>query len=501
MAFGVEGDVPYLVHALLPGAPADELLRAHGPQPLAELILPLTHAAAAIDFAAAAGVDHGVLGLSDWILAADHSGLSGFGIVQALAAADIPVSFAVANDVTGLARITLELAVGRVCDRADVHDALERSQVVDAAAVARVFAAALADEPDRRPRTALEFASALQQAIVASTSAAPATLPLPVPAPSTDPFDLPIRLPGACAPIESPELPAFRGESMPLGSLGGNAPRTPALPTRWLVAVAAVVVAIVIGFAGGFSVAKKETPPAAPARTTDAAPTTGQTFSENVIEQVPVPEGSTQRPPVSPSRTQAPPEATPTTAIPPAPARPVAQQPPIPQAAREPAPRVIEAPVTTGRVLVHANQPASVHVDGRPYGETPIAIRDLTFGIHSVEVTAPGYVTWRRSIMLSAASPAQSLDVTLQTPAESIGDAGAVGLVGSSPGALQIDSRPSGAQVYVDGRLIGRTPLSMSGVEAGTHGVRIEAPGYRAWSTSVAVTSGSRARVAASLEQ
>ena len=60
-------------------------------------------------------------------------------------------------------------------------------------------------------------------------------------------------------------------------------------------------------------------------------------------------------------------------------------------------------------------------------------------------------------------------------------------------------SRPSGASVTIDGRRVGATPMTMPAVEAGTHVVRIQRPGYRPWVTSVHIAEGSRARVAASL--
>jgi hypothetical protein len=71
----------------------------------------------------------------------------------------------------------------------------------------------------------------------------------------------------------------------------------------------------------------------------------------------------------------------------------------------------------------------------------------------------------------------------------------------SGQGSLQILSRPSGAQVLLDGRVVGRTPLVVPGVGSGSHDVRIELAGFRRWVTSVNVTPGMRTRVAASLEQ
>ncbi|MGH9349256.1 MAG: PEGA domain-containing protein, partial [Vicinamibacterales bacterium] len=69
------------------------------------------------------------------------------------------------------------------------------------------------------------------------------------------------------------------------------------------------------------------------------------------------------------------------------------------------------------------------------------------------------------------------------------------------PGTLQVESRPRGARVFLDGRLVGTTPLRLADVRAGEHAVRIDLSGYRPWVTSVNVAAGSRQRVAASLER
>jgi hypothetical protein len=68
-------------------------------------------------------------------------------------------------------------------------------------------------------------------------------------------------------------------------------------------------------------------------------------------------------------------------------------------------------------------------------------------------------------------------------------------------GSLHILSRPSGAEVTVDGRVIGRTPLVIADVSSGRHEVRLELAGFRSWATSVRVDAATRTRVAASLEQ
>jgi hypothetical protein len=68
-------------------------------------------------------------------------------------------------------------------------------------------------------------------------------------------------------------------------------------------------------------------------------------------------------------------------------------------------------------------------------------------------------------------------------------------------GVLQVVSRPPGAQVFLDGAFVGRTPLVASDVAAGSRRVRLELAGHRPWSTSVDVEPGARVRVGASLER
>jgi hypothetical protein len=70
----------------------------------------------------------------------------------------------------------------------------------------------------------------------------------------------------------------------------------------------------------------------------------------------------------------------------------------------------------------------------------------------------------------------------------------------SPTGALLVVSRPSGAEVFLDERLVGTTPLSLSDVATGTHAVQITLPGHQRWTTAVTVSGGESARVAASLE-
>jgi hypothetical protein len=150
---------------------------------------------------------------------------------------------------------------------------------------------------------------------------------------------------------------------------------------------------------------------------------------------------------------------------------------------------------------------ARVLVDGSPRGETPAAIRDLPFGTHTIVVEAPGYPRWQQTVTLTPERPAQSFEVALDNPGGASTGTGAgaagsgAGVAAATAAGLQVDSRPSGAQVWIDGQPAGVTPLLLPNVAAGTHTVRIELPGFQPWTTSVSVRAGERARVAASLEE
>ena len=64
-----------------------------------------------------------------------------------------------------------------------------------------------------------------------------------------------------------------------------------------------------------------------------------------------------------------------------------------------------------------------------------------------------------------------------------------------------MQSRPSGARVFVNNQLVGSTPIAIPDLPAGPATVRIEMEGYPPWTTTVRVGAGERMRVAASLER
>jgi hypothetical protein len=65
---------------------------------------------------------------------------------------------------------------------------------------------------------------------------------------------------------------------------------------------------------------------------------------------------------------------------------------------------------------------------------------------------------------------------------------------------VMVSSEPSGGDIYVDGNFMGNTP-SVIELPAGSHTVRVEAKGQKAWGRTVSLTSGSKITLQATLER
>jgi hypothetical protein len=182
---------------------------------------------------------------------------------------------------------------------------------------------------------------------------------------------------------------------------------------------------------------------------------------------------------------------------------------------RAAAPRRGAAPLSRGRIVVSSTpNRASVTLDGVWRGRTPLTLENVPFGRHAIRVVQPGYDIVRDDFTLSAgaashqyaarlertaaASAAQPAAPPRAAPRTAVPPASAT--PESFSGSLYVDSRPRGATVFVDGRSVGQTPLSVPEVAAGSHVVRLEMPGKRTWSTSTRVIAGQTARVTGSLE-
>jgi serine/threonine-protein kinase len=152
-----------------------------------------------------------------------------------------------------------------------------------------------------------------------------------------------------------------------------------------------------------------------------------------------------------------------------------------------------QAPSPGGRLLIRSTPSgATAFLDGRDVGTTPLTLRSVEPGAHTVRVLREGFGSQEQRVAVTAERPSHALTFELapipqpQAPGPTIA-------------TIIVESRPSGASVLLDGRNVGKTPLTLGSVSAGAHTVSIEQAGYRRWTTTIRVT-GPRHRVAASLE-
>ena len=69
-----------------------------------------------------------------------------------------------------------------------------------------------------------------------------------------------------------------------------------------------------------------------------------------------------------------------------------------------------------------------------------------------------------------------------------------------TPEALSISSTPDGADVYLDGALVGNAPATLK-LRSGKHTVSVKMAGYKDWSRDVSADSGTEAHLTAALEK
>ena len=196
IAAGLEGTLAYRAEEYVLAESLDVAMRHYAPASIEQALPFITQLAGAIDFARAAGVGHGGLHPRDIFVTPDEARATGFGVVEALEEVGIrapirrpysaPERIAGSDwntpaDVFALAAITFELLTARRPAGTGAQiGALpdgERTALLHA-----VLARAMDDDPSRRYATALAFAGALESASRGDTPIAQSTVSASVPA-------------------------------------------------------------------------------------------------------------------------------------------------------------------------------------------------------------------------------------------------------------------------------------------------------------------------------
>ena len=119
---------------------------------------------------------------------------------------------------------------------------------------------------------------------------------------------------------------------------------------------------------------------------------------------------------------------------------------------------------------------STIYYDGTETGIVPpngvFIIRNVVPGNHAIQVSHEGYVPQTMELFVEN-NEIKKVPVTLQKAVS---------------GTLTVSSDPSGAGVYLDGQMIGMTPLTVADVSAGEHTLLITMEGYTDFSQTVTMT-------------
>jgi serine/threonine-protein kinase len=180
---GVERGIPYLAFSYASAESLDVAMSHYAPASIATALPMVVQLASAVDAAHAKGLPHGALHLRDVFVTPDLAQICGFGIVPAIERVgrrgEIRPPYAAPERLAGdpwgaaadrysLAAIAFELLTGA---RAGGEERDTREQLTRvgggrrADGLMRVFATAMAQDPDERPSSAVAFAEALADAV------------------------------------------------------------------------------------------------------------------------------------------------------------------------------------------------------------------------------------------------------------------------------------------------------------------------------------------------
>jgi hypothetical protein len=450
IAAGLEHGAPYLAMEYAVGDSLDVFLRDRGVLSVNDAAPLVDSLAAAIDHAASHGVHHGALHPRDIIMSAEGARITGFGVASAVEriGAKVPTRPAYSSpdapsDTYSLAAIAFEAITGKRISPANI----EEFRMAHGRALRGALAATLG-VLSAAPHAPIASAFApVEPGATADKPIAPLAPQTASPKPALDlRIDHPMELLPQPASVLNPVEDGA-------GSRRG----------RWQLVAVSFVLAAVAALSVAFFLRSRTAVP-------EKVQKTG--VEETTVDL-----------PASPHTSAAP--ASKATL-------------PAPTPSRSASGALVPPQPTRGRMLIRSTPAdADVLLNGGTRGKTPLVVRDLALGSYTIRVARDGYISESRTLELTSQRPTASATFNLRsTPAST-----SLGAVAGKPGAITVQSRPTGARVFVNDRLMGSTPATIPDLPAGPATVRIEMDGYQTWATRVRVGAGEQLRVAASLER
>ncbi len=116
---------------------------------------------------------------------------------------------------------------------------------------------------------------------------------------------------------------------------------------------------------------------------------------------------------------------------------------------------------------------AKVLLNGKIQGTTPLIIKNLDADTYVLDIQMNGYIPYKEKITLNKGEAIQR-NITLK----------------KINTMLNIDSKPSGSKIYINGKDMGITPYKAQNLKPGKYSIKIEKDGYLPFSTQIIIKDG-----------
>lgn len=121
---------------------------------------------------------------------------------------------------------------------------------------------------------------------------------------------------------------------------------------------------------------------------------------------------------------------------------------------------------------------AEVYIDSVKAGITPFRSNQAAKGEHLIRIDSQGYEPWKQNVKIVAG---ENIEIKAElTP---------------SRGVLQVNSQPSDADVFISGKNLGKTPLTLKEIQSGEIAVEVRKKCYADNSRKVTIKSGILSRI------
>jgi len=130
-------------------------------------------------------------------------------------------------------------------------------------------------------------------------------------------------------------------------------------------------------------------------------------------------------------------------------------------------------------IALSSDVSAKVLLDGKLFAELPGTVENIPAGKHQITVDAPLYRPATQSVLIRGKGETQTIAMELQ----------------AAWAEYRFASVPAGAQVTIDGEVVGKTPL-VTKVEEGSRDLKVEAPLFKSFEQTLGVVAGENLTIA-----